>query len=188
MINNPAVLFCEVLVGFFLAIPIGAFILQISCSLYDLLVGVSGTAVGETGTDIIRPEPDLSPPPDSEEYERIVMSPVVPRPSFERAVLIIFFATLVNSMGSFILLRFVRLVGRASVSSSFWPVMVILIASPLGVLVLGAICNSMLPTSFGKGLLVSLLFHILSILLAALVATIVISIVIVFGLHIPWFG
>lgn len=189
MINDPSLLFCEVLAGFCIAIPIGAFVLQTSCSLYDLLTGVSGTAAGEPNTDIIiRPEPDLAPPPDSAEYERIVTSPGVPRPSFERAVLIFFFAALVNTAGSFILFRIVRLVGQASVNSSFWPLTIVFISSPLGVLVLGGICNAMLPTSFGKGLLVSVLFHLLSILFAALLAAVAVLIVIVFGLRIPGFG
>ncbi|MGH7223388.1 MAG: hypothetical protein ACRELF_09180, partial [Gemmataceae bacterium] len=165
MVNDLAVLMGELLVGIFIVTPLGTFILYGSCALLNLLTGVSR----KPEADLIRPpNPELGPDDKWEDYERSVTSPGVPKPSFEQAMLIIFFATLVNTMGSFIVLRVARLIGQASVRGTFATLTIFFVSSPLGVLVLGGICDAMLPTTFVKGVLVSVLFHFFSILLAAI--------------------
>jgi hypothetical protein len=190
MVNGLAVLFCELIVGILLTTLIGAFILKVSCALFNLLAGVSrkpsaGAATGEPGMANLGPP--ISVPEAEDRWEELEMadtSPGVPIPRFEWAMRILFFATLVNTTGSFIVLRVVRLVWQASVRGSFGAVPIFLIASPLGMLVLGGMCAAMLPTSFAKGLLISLLFH----LLAAALAAVVILIALAFGLRISRFG
>lgn len=184
MVNSLAVLFCELLIAIFLATLIGAFILKVACALYNLLAGAAGKPPIDT---LENPIPVLGPDGDQADFEHAVESPGVPIPRFEWAMRIIFFATLVNTTGSFIVLRVVRLAGQAFMRRTFESLPIFLVASPLGMLVLGGICAAMLPTSFGKGLLVSLLFHFLTILIAAILAAVVVLVALSYGFAIPRF-
>ncbi len=190
MVNSFAVLFCEVIIGVLIGTLIGAFILKISCAVYNFLAGVSHkppglpAVVAQSGDAPDTPNPAVGTDEAWAEYDRIAMSPGVPIPRFEWAMRIVFFAALVNTTGSFIVLRVVRLAWQASVRRPIGNLPIFLVASPLGMLVLGGICAAMLPTSFRKGLLVSLLYH----LFVALLAAAAVGIALAFGLKYDWLG
>ncbi len=191
MVNALAVLFCELIVAILLGTLIGAFILKVACALFNLLAGASRkpadrAASGEPGMAPLGKPISISGPEDRwEELEEPDTSPGVPIPRFEWAMRILFFATLINTTGSFIVLRLARLVWQPSLRGSLGTLSIFLIASPLGMLVLAGICAAMLPTSFGKGLLISLLFHLLSILIAAALAAVAILLALSLGLSVP---
>jgi hypothetical protein len=197
MVNEFAVLFCELIVGILLATLSGAFILKVSCALYNLLAGVSrkstaNPATGEREITVLGKPITISGPEDrweeyEEEHERIDTSPGVPIPRFEWAMRILFFATLINTTGSFIVLRVARLVWQATVRGHIGTLPIFLVASPLGMLVLGGICAAMLPTRFGKGMLVSLLFHLLVAVLAAIIVVLLILFVPDFNTYVTKF-
>lgn len=191
MVNDLAVQFCEVLVGFFLATLLGSFILKFSCAIYNLIAGVSGAPSSPmaTRTPVIATldQSNAELEGDGEEVgnEMVGILPGVPIPTFEWAMRILFFATLVNTSGSFIIFRFVRLVGLTPGRGPLADLSIFLISSPCGILVLGGICAAMLPTSFGKGLLVSLLFHLLVVVFAAVFAGVYVLIAMAAGLPMP---
>ncbi|HEY7157605.1 MAG TPA: hypothetical protein VH575_26855 [Gemmataceae bacterium] len=106
----------------------------------------------------------------------------VPKPTFERALCIIFFAAFINAVMCFIVLRFLRLTGQVAGTAALRTVPFWLLSYPLGILVLSGINAALLPTRFGKGLLIALIFSFLSLLLA-----VVVLIALVFGSGISWF-
>lgn len=179
MIDNQLVQFCEVVIAIFAAVVTGTFVLKVSCVLYNVLAGATGKRSGAEAVAAFNPEARNHG--EEAAAERTAALPGVPIPTFEWALRIIFFATLINTSGSFIILRFVRLAGlaaRGTVNS----VPIVLISSPCGILVLGGLCASMLPCRFFKGLLVSLLFHLFAgILAAAIILTARAA-----GVSIPW--
>lgn len=191
MVNDLAAQFCLVIVGILIAVLIGSFILKWSCVLFDFFAGVKGQPVGPTAP-VIKPPAELTSKEggdDEESADEIVAAlPGVRIPTFEWAMRMIFFATLVNTSGSFIIFQFVRLVGVTAGRGVLTNLSIFLISSPCGILVLAGICAAMLPTHFGKGLLVSLLFHFLVVLLAAAVAAVVYLLALSFGQPIPWFS
>src|SRR5690348_14743218 len=135
MVNSLAVLFCEVIIGVLVATLIGAFILKISCALYNILAGVSHKPPGLPAvTEPTRDPIDTpNPAPGSEEawaeYDRIAASPGVPIPRFEWAMRIVFLAALVNTTGSFIVIRVVRLAWQASVHRPIGNLPIFLVSS-----------------------------------------------------------
>ncbi|HEY7427355.1 MAG TPA: hypothetical protein VH682_24185 [Gemmataceae bacterium] len=187
---------CVLLAGIVIGTPIAAVLLKVSCALFNLLAGASGkpsyrparrAAAGEpeTETNIMQ-----EPAPASDEgadNENIMRSPGVPKPSFEWATCIVLFAALVNAVVSFILLRVLRLAGQVAGSGAFGSVSIYLVFSPLSILVLGGLNAAMLPTSLGKGLLVALVFLLLSILIAAILTAVFVFIALVFGLGVTRF-
>lgn len=193
MVNDLAVRFCIVVVGVFLATLFGSFVLKFSCALFNFIAGVSGAPSSPmaTRTPVIASlDKSNSELRGDEEVgnEMVVILPGVPMPTFEWAMRILFFATLVNTSGSFIIFRFVRLVGLASGGGALADLSIFLISSPCGILVLGGICAAMLPTNFGKGLLVSLLFHLLVVVFAAVFVGVYVLITLALGLSLPSFG
>jgi hypothetical protein len=182
MVNHLTVLFCGLVIAIFIGALVGAVVVQLSCALYNLLVGARGRLVGPAAAR------ELEHAPKSDEdwarYERQVMLPGVPRPGFDRAVLIVLIATLVNAPGTFIIFRLLRLAGLAtgySVRGAMLSPVPPAIALPMGILVLAGINAAMLPTTFRKGLLVSLLSHLLALPLAIVIVWIVLT----FGLRVP---
>ncbi|HTU16758.1 MAG TPA: hypothetical protein VMG10_01745 [Gemmataceae bacterium] len=175
------------MVGILIAIFISAFFLRLSCILYNLLAGAPDTPSGPTlggepETDVIgHPEAMAD---DWAGYEKSMKLPGVPTPTLERAMRIIFFAALVNTTGSFIILRVVRLIGLVAAQGSVRSLSILLFSTPLGILVLGGMIAAMLPTTFGKGVLVSLMYHIL----VAMLGLAVLFAMMVFGISLSLFG
>lgn len=179
MVNSSAVVFCELVLAFFLGTLIGAVVLQLSCTVYNLFASVAGKRAG--GPTAWPPGHALTSDSDWALYERIATLPRVPRPGFDRAVRIILLATLVNVPGTFIVFQLLRVAGQATgyALQGFWPVACVSLF--LGILVLAGINTAMLPTTFGKGLLISLFSHFL----AAILAAVIVLIVLTFKLPVP---
>lgn len=177
MVNNSAILFCELVLVLFLGALAGAVILRLSCVLFNLFAGVSGKQIATTAAWLSRHARKTEA--DWALYDRVTTFKGVPRPGYDRAVLIVFFATLINVPGTFVAFRLLRLAGQVNgaLYSDFLPIACI--ALPMGILVLAGLNTAMLPTSLRKGLWISLLCH----LLAAILVSVLVLIVMTFGLH-----
>jgi hypothetical protein len=88
-----------------------------------------------------------------------------------------------GTMGIFSVFRVLRLAGQIAGHGVSWSLPNFFVSFPLGFLVPGVLSAAMLPTSYGKGMLVSLIYRFLIFLFTA-----VILIVLVFGLPIARFG
>lgn len=167
-------LFRELLFSVSLATPIGALILKASCALYNLLAGVLSklashtTAVEREPASIAPPTSDPAPANEGAAPTRGGTIPGVPMPRIERAVFIIFLASLIEALGRFTILRLLHLAARSASHGVAGALTLLLLSFPLGILVLAGLNAAMLPTSFGKGLLVALLFVFLFSLVAIL--------------------
>jgi hypothetical protein len=165
-----------------IATLVGPFILQASCALYNLLAGVWGKPANRTGTvapetNIIGPpNSDLAPANDGADHARAGALPGVPTPRIERAIFIMFLTTLVETAGWFIILRLSRLMGQVAGHGAYESLRPLLVSFPLGILVLAGLNAVLLPTSFGKGLLVALLFLFLFLLVAILFVFVLIAV------------
>lgn len=177
MVDNAAVLLCEFAVFFFVKILIAAAVLQLSCALYNLFSGASGKRVGTTSASL--PRDSLQPAAQRGLYYRSGTFSGVPRADLDVAVRIVFFATLINVPGTFIIFKLLTLAGQVSLANDNYVLPTACLALPMGIFVLAGLITCLLPTSFGKGLLVSLLSH----LLAAILATVIVLIVLAFGLQ-----
>ena len=211
MLNYSALTFIELVVVFILVVLVQGAILQVSCALFNLLAGASGTtlpqpvgreAAVESGRDLTPTAESITTSPGADhpnfeqairtpedaggDDERIVMSPGVPRLGLERAMRIIFVVALVNIGTSFIVFRVLRLAGLAAGASALRTLPLYLLSAPLHILVLSCMSALMLPTRFGKGVLVALIFVFLSLVLGVILFGCVV-IAMAFGLRIPSF-
>lgn len=214
MVHGAAVDFFEMLGIFLVGTLIGAISLQISCALYNMLIGSSGepaksgAAVGES-----EPEPTgeqvpaqtlgghraenestaiataplkksaLAAGDDWPAPESVTTLPGVPKPSFERAMGILFVAGLGNALANFVLFRLMHLAGQVARPDIFRSLPMLLISIPLDFLILSGTIAVMLPTRLGKALLVALLCLFLGALIAAVLAIIFVVIAMMFHLN-----
>jgi hypothetical protein len=141
---------CSLVVGLAIGTLIGAVILRAAISLYNALVG---------GRD---------------------SSSSVPEPDFSRACVITFVTTLVQWGVGFVL----ALVMGAGVEAGAeqervnWTQQ--LIAAPVSLIVMAALLSSMLPTTFGRALLVSICYWVVVILIV--IVFVLIGVVVGFSL------
>ncbi|HTU90203.1 MAG TPA: hypothetical protein VMF69_09030 [Gemmataceae bacterium] len=215
MVHGAAVDFWVILGGILIGALIGAVFLKTSCALYNMLADSSSmpsspTAVGkpeiETKSELapfLTPDDDRTddeslaitktplrkraPAADDDwaKYESIAALPSVPKPSFERAMGIVFVAALGNALAGFILLRILHLAGQPDGIRALVSMPIYLVYQPLNFLILSVTIKVMLHTSFGKGLLVALLFNLL---IAAVSIVVFAAIVLRFGLSAFRFG
>lgn len=99
----------------------------------------------------------------------------VPEPSFGKAMGIAFVTALVNAMVGFVL----GLVGGAA---ALHPLVVQAISFPVALLVMAGMAAAMLPTTFGKGLLVALLTLVVWVIVAVVIAIVVMIVLVPLGL------
>lgn len=188
MIHGAAVDLFLLLVYALIGTLIGAVILKASCALFNLFAGALGEASSppmpqeavakhETGIQV-EPAPILMPDDDARNAN-LESKPGVPKPSFEWAMGIAFVSALVSAVLYFLLFRILRLVGQAPGLDALKSMPFYLVFSPLSFLLHGATIAAMLPTRFGKGLLIAALYLFFSLLIAAAVVG---SIALVFGL------
>jgi hypothetical protein len=209
VVNPTAIVFFQLVLVFLLGMLIEALILQAACALFNLLAGASGPSptrpirrAAQDESDLARTpqsqsittEPGAAKPdleqgilvsePDHVEDESLPAYRGVPKPGLDRAMRIVFVAALVNVGASFIILRVLRLMGLAGGIVAPGSVPLNLVSSPLYFLVLSGLNAVMLPTSFGKGLLIGLIFVVLTcLLILALFVCLVIAHS--FGLSLP---
>jgi hypothetical protein len=178
MVNNMAILYCEIVLALLIGTLIGAVILQLSCVLCNLFAGFMDrrTVPPATGD----PKQSLESNAERAHSNRRARFAGVPRPDFDRAVRIVLVATLVNAPGTFVVFQLFRLAGQLSGYDFRSSLLIACVSLPMGILVLAGINVAMLPTGIGKGLLVSLLGH----LLAAIFAGVIVLIVLALGLSI----
>lgn len=148
-------------------------ILQAACILYNKVTGVSvGNRSGQVGPAAAvavgdeterSPIPDGTDNPNAEDHD---WSRGVPRLDAPRAFGIIFVAAIVNTMLGFLFNKVLRGVGLG-LPRGFLGISPVaqLITLPVGLLVLAA----MLPTGFGKGVLVALLYLLIWVALGGVV-------------------
>ena len=200
MVHGAAVDFWVILGGILIGALIGAVFLKTSCAFYNMLAGSLGKLETETKSElapVLTPDADrtddessaitktplrkraLAADDDWAKYESIATLPDVPKPSFERAMGIVFVAALGNALAGFILLRILRLAGQPAGIGALVSMPINLIYDLLNFLILSGTIKAMLPTSFGKGLLVALLFQLL---IAAVLVVVFALIVLIFGL------
>ncbi len=107
----------------------------------------------------------------------------VPEPSFGKAMLIVFVAMLVNMILSFLLTAVLGIGGAATnADQQSMGLVVNLISLPLSLLVMAFMVSSMLPTTFGKGFLISLLYLLVAIIVGIVIAIVVFGVVMLAGL------
>ena len=178
-----------VLVGYIvIGAVVGAVFLKAACALFNMLAGASGemsdrsarrATAGESSTDITTAPSQKRLPAAGEDwpdYVNLATLPGVPRPSFERAMAIVFVVALGNLVTIFILHRLSRLAGQVGGSGALFSIPLLFICYPLGFLILSGTIKVMLPTSFAKGLLIALLYlFLLGLLLAAIFFVIVLT-------------
>ncbi|MHB1426427.1 MAG: hypothetical protein ACYC3I_24970 [Gemmataceae bacterium] len=185
MLHGSAVEFCLLMVEVIFLTLIGGGLLRASCALFNLLAGSTGhpdshPRVGESATDAA-----LVPKSEGTKFENSAFTTVplgkharragkhrvdeessaallgVPKPSYEWAMCIFFVVILVNVLCCFILSRISRLTGQATGLSALRSVPILLVCSPLFILKQAGMNAIMLPTSFGKGLLIALILLLL---------------------------
>lgn len=173
MVNDLAVLSCELVLDLLIQILAGAVILRLSCAVYNLFAGASGNHNGVTAARL--PRHPLKSGADRGLYQGSGTISGVPMPDFDKAVGIVFLATLINAPGTFTIFKLLRVAGQASLANYNYFLPTACIALPMGILVLAGINTCILPTRFGKGLLVSLLSHLFAAILASVIALIVLA-------------
>ncbi len=151
-------IFAVVMIGLFL----GAILLQAACALYNKFAGV-----GELGAD--------SPDP-----EQVVRPDCVPNLGLGQALGIVFITAALNAIVGFVVGRFVGgpRVMAGGTPWTFSPVGYLL-TLPFGMLLMSAL----VPTRFGKGLLVTLLYTLLWLVLGLCLVALFFMISLAFGLH-----
>jgi hypothetical protein len=151
-------IFAVVMGGLF----IGALILQAACALYNKLAGVG--ALGDDGLD-------------AEQADRLGC---VPNLSLGQALGIVFIAAALNAIVGFVVGRFMGgpRVKAGGIPWTFSPV-AYLVTLPFGMLLMSAL----VPTRFGKGLLVTLLYTCIWLVLGIVLVALVFVISLAFGLH-----
>lgn len=187
MLKGSALEFC-VLVGYIvIGAVVGAIFLKAACALFNMLAGASSETsdrsarrptAGESSTDITTApsQKQLPAGEDWPDYVNLATLPGVTRPSFERAMAIVFIVALGNLVSLFILHRLSRLAGQVGPSGAFLSLPLLCIYYPLGFLILSGTIKIMLPTSIAKGLLIALLYlFLLGLVLAAAFVVIVLT-------------
>lgn len=191
MIKGAAVDFFVFVGCILLGTFIGAIFLKAACALLNRLAGVSleppartvrRAVVSPSSTEITTAPVQKQLSVVEEELpnsESITTSlPGVPRPSFEWAMAIVFVAALANALMGFILLRLLRVAGRPSNLDVLVFPPINFFYHALSLLILSGTIKVMLPTSFGKGVVLAVLFMLFS---AALSACIIGGIVLSYG-------
>lgn len=188
MFKGSALEFC-VLVGYIvIGAVVGAIFLKAACALFNMLAGASSETPdrsarraieGESSTEITSAPSQKQLPAAGEdwpEYVNLATLPGVPRPSFERAMAIVFIVALGNLVSIFILHRISRLAGQVGGSGALLSLPLLFVYYPLGFLILSGTIKIMLPTTLGKGLLIALLYlFLLGLVLAAAFIVIVLT-------------
>ena len=176
MVNDFAAFF-ELLALALAVTLIGGVILKVSCILYNLLACVLSMSF----------EPPNSYKPESKPVTVTnINPPSVPRPSIEQAMCIVFVAALLSMMAEFIAIRLFRFAGFATGISALRSLPLDLLFFVLAILIHSHINAVMLPTTFGKGLLVALIHVPLSVLVLAVFAFAVGFVAAVYGLDLSW--
>jgi hypothetical protein len=198
MVYGSAIFLCEWLVIVLVATMIGAFILKVSCALCNLLVGAGANSYSPPTPSVSPsiPQTGITTEPRAllvlEDAEtpcpRIEIPSWVPKPSFEWAMCIVFAAALVNLVAYFLLDRVLRLAGMATGLNALRSLPMQLIFCPLSFLLHSGMYTAMLPTSFGKGLLIFLIYLMLNALVVAVLFVIGFMIGLAFGLGALRFG
>jgi hypothetical protein len=135
---------CFLVFGVLLGLLIGAVILRAACALYNAMAGGKGSP-----------------------YR-------VPEPGLGQAMGIVFVTALINFVVSFVLGLAVGAGAEATGTGAQGPALLFqLISLPVSLLVMAAMLAAMLPTTFGRGILVALCNLLVSILVVAAVAIIV---------------
>lgn len=144
---NAFIAFGMVTTGIF----IGAIILQAASVLYNKLAGLEADDADQT---------------DSTTTDGAGGAPKL---SYASALGVVCITVIVNAVAGFLISRGLR-GGRSAVGSGLWAVspLAFLIALPANLVVMGA----MLPTRFGKGLLVALLYLLIWLVLVSIVAAV----------------
>jgi hypothetical protein len=157
------VLFGVALIGFLIA----AIILQAVCALYNKLAGAAEPRHGFAPDDTDQADSMVADWPGG-----------VPKLSLGQAMGIVCISAIANVVVGFLIGRLLG-GGRAAVGRGLWATSPIafLIALPAGILVMGAT----LPTSFGKGLLIALLYLLIWLVLGIVIITIVFAIILALG-------
>ncbi|HEY7424512.1 MAG TPA: hypothetical protein VH682_09810 [Gemmataceae bacterium] len=158
---NGLMVFGMSMIGFL----IGAVILQAACVLYNKLAGVEGAWHDLAADD--------AGPTDSKTTD---WAGGVPKLSLGYALSIVCITAIVNAVVGFLIGRGLR-GARPAVGGGLWSVspLAFLIALPANLLVMGA----MLPTRFGKGLLVALLYLLLWLVLVLVLVAAVFAVALV---------
>jgi hypothetical protein len=154
-------------------------ILKISCILYNLLAAA-----------LSMPSEPLSPPTPESETKTTTnsKSPHVPLPSIEWAMCIVFASVLVGILAGFIVSRILRLAGLATGFNVFRSIPIDFGSFLLGVLIRSVMNAAMLPTSFGKGLMIALIEVSLGGLILVALVIVLVLVAVVFSLDFSQLG
>lgn len=147
LMGGPAALggmLCGLLVGGLIGVLIGAVILRAAIALYNAMAGGADSPSG------------------------------VPEPDFGKAMLIVFVTALVN-VGVGLLIGFVFGFGAAAgrMNQQSAGLIAQLVSLPVGLLVQAGMLTAMLPTTFGRGILVALLNMVIVIIIVVIIVVLV---------------
>lgn len=189
MLKGSALDFLLVIGYIVVGAAMGAVFLKAACAIFNLLAGgsvgppgrpVRRAAARESSTEITTTplqkqlpaaEEDL---PNSESITTAL--PGVPKPSFEQAMAIVFIVALGNLVMIFILDRLSHLAGQVRGAGALLSIPILFLYCPLAFLIHSGTIKVMLPTTFGKGLLIALLYTFLvGLVLAAAFVVIVLT-------------
>jgi hypothetical protein len=164
-----------VLCQFILGSLFGAVILRAACSWYNWMVGRKRT---QPIAALSQTVPEQFPAADDNPYAASVVQPQagddptvgVPEPSFGQAWLISFVTILVNAIVGFIVgLAVGAGVEAAGADGASLGKVALLVSIPVSFLVFAGMLTAMLPTSFGRALIVTLLYLAVSLLIAVVI-------------------
>lgn len=106
----------------------------------------------------------------------------VPEPPFNRAVVIVLITTIVNMIGSFVAgVAAGAGAAAADAGESSAKIAAQLISLPIGFFIASGIYSAMLPTSFGKAMLVTVCQYIIIILIAIVMVVVVVGVMAMMG-------
>jgi len=135
---------CFLVVGVFIGLLIGAVILRAACALYNAMAGGKGSP-----------------------YR-------VPEPELGKAMGIVFVTALINYASGFVIGLMANAGAEATRINPLGPnLLASAISLPLSLLVMAAMLTAMLPTTFGRGILVALCNLLVTILVVVAVAIVV---------------
>jgi hypothetical protein len=177
-------LVCQAVIGSL----VGAVILRAACSWYNSMVGRSS---GRKGYANPPPAPGQLPTHGNNPYA----SPTtyshmpdrtdvgVPEPDFGKAWLISFVTILINGMIGFVVGLAIGLGGAAAGAQGAVPVIISMVVSiPISFLVFAGMLTAMLPTSFGRAAIVTLLYFVISLLVGLAIAAVVFAVIFLTGM------
>ena len=131
---------CVLAIGVLVGTVIGAVFLRAAIALFNKIVGASG-------------------PPDG-----------VPEPLFGRAMGITFVTSIVNAVAGFLIGLVVGAGAQATeAGKQSATITANLISTPLSLLIMAGMLTAMLPTSFGKAILVTLLYLVIVVVVVGII-------------------